>query len=160
MELSLRAERNSWFITLRKIRPKTGRVSRKYGLMKYYRNLFSAFQKLVDKHVPLKTNIQRGNTAPFMNQQLQRAIYTRSRLKKILNKNPTAENRSNFKKQRNKCVFIRMKAMKNHFKKATKNGTMSNKDFLDLVKPFLSNKGRLANSDNSIVQNDTVITND
>ena len=47
-----------------------------------YRNLSSAFRKLVDKHAPLKTKVQRGNTAPFMNQQLQRAIYTRSRLKK------------------------------------------------------------------------------
>ena len=67
-----------------------------------YRNLSSDFRKLVDKHAPLKTKVQRGNTAPFMNQQLQKAIYTRSRLKKRLNKNPTAENRSNFKKQRNK----------------------------------------------------------
>ena len=47
-----------------------------------YRNLSSAFRKLVDKHAPLKTKVQRGNTAPFMNQQLQKAIYTRSRLKK------------------------------------------------------------------------------
>ena len=49
-----------------------------------YRNLSSAFRKLVDKHAPLKTKVQRGNTAPFMNQQLQKAIYTRSRLKKDL----------------------------------------------------------------------------
>ena len=32
-----------------------------------YRNLSSAFRKLVDKHAPLKTKVQRGNTAPFMN---------------------------------------------------------------------------------------------
>ena len=49
-----------------------------------YRNLSSTFRKLVDKHAPLKTKSQRGNTAPFMNQQLQKAIYTRSRLKKDL----------------------------------------------------------------------------
>ena len=47
-----------------------------------YRNLSSAFRKLIDKYAPLKTKVQRGNTAPFMNQQLQKAIYTRSRLKK------------------------------------------------------------------------------
>ena len=47
-----------------------------------YRNLLSAFRKLVDKHAPLKTRAQRGNTAPFMNLQLQTAIYARSRLKK------------------------------------------------------------------------------
>ena len=47
-----------------------------------YRNLSSDIRRLVDKHAPLKTKVQRGNTAPFMNQQLQKAIYTRSRLKK------------------------------------------------------------------------------
>ena len=108
-----------------------------------YENLSSAFQKLVEKHAPLKTRIQRGNTAPFMNQELKKAIYTRSRLKRRLNKNPTPENRRNFKKQRNKCVSLRKRAMKNHFKEATRNGVLSNKEFWDLVKPFLSNKGDL-----------------
>ena len=106
------------------------------------------------------TKVQRGNTAPFMNQQLQKAIYTRSRLKKRLNKNPSAENRTNFKKQRNKCVSLRKKAIKSHFKEATKNGIMSNKEFWDLVKPFLSNKGGLTSSDISLVRNDTIVTDD
>ena len=80
--------------------------------------------------------------------------------KKNLNKNPTAENRNNSKKQRNKCVSIRKKAMRSQFKKATKKGAISNKEFWDLLKPFLSNKGWLGNSDISLVQNDIVITND
>ena len=50
--------------------------------------------------------------------------------------------------------------MKNHFKEATQNGTLSNKEFWNFVKPFLSNKGALASSDISLVKNDTVITND
>ena len=79
-----------------------------------YRNLSSAFRKLVDKHAPLKTRVQRGNTAPFMNLQLQKAIYARSRLKKKFNKNSSTENRIKFKKQQNKCVSIRKKAMKSH----------------------------------------------
>ena len=54
-----------------------------------------------------------------------------------------AENRTNFKKHGNKCVSLRKKAMKNHFKEATKNGPMSNKEFWDLVKPFFSNRGDL-----------------
>ena len=109
-----------------------------------YRNLSSAFRKLVDKHAPLKTRVQRGNTAPFMNLQLQKAIYARSRLKKKFNKNSTTENRIKFnKKQQNKCVSIRKKAMKSHFKEVTKNGIMSNKEFWNLVKSFLSNKGGL-----------------
>ena len=50
----------------------------------FYKNISSAFREIVDRHAPLKTKVQRGNTAPFMNQQLQKAIYTRSRLKKDL----------------------------------------------------------------------------
>ena len=119
-----------------------------------YRNLSSTF------HAPLKTKFQRGNTAPFMNQQLQKTIYTRSRLKKRLIKNPTQENRRKFKKQRNKCVSLRKKAMKTHFKEATKNGTLSNKEFWDRVKPLLSYKGGLTNSDIFLVKNDTVVTDD
>ena len=37
---------------------------------------------------------------------------------------------------------------------------MSNKEFWDLVKPFLSNKGRLANSDISLVHNNAVVTDE
>ena len=51
--------------------------------------------------------------------------------------------------------------MKSHFTKATKNGTMSSKDFWDLVvKPFLSNKEGLANRDISLVHNNSVVTDE
>ena len=126
---------------------------------KTYDNMTSTFRNLVEKHAPLKLKIQRGNSAPFMTPQLNRAIYTRSRLKKKFNKNPTNENKTKFKKQRNKCVSIPRKAIKNHFKKATENG-LSNQAFWDLVKPFLSNKGALVGSDISIVRNGTIITDD
>ena len=116
-----------------------------------YEHMTSTFRNLVQKHAPLKSTVQRGNSAPFMTPELNRAIYTRSRLKKKVNKNPTNENKAKFKKQRNKCVAIRRKAIKNHFKEATKNGLISNQAFWDLVKPFLSNKGALVGSDISIV---------
>ena len=44
----------------------------------------TAFPEIVDKRAPLETRVQRGNTAPFMNQHLQKAIYARSRLTKSL----------------------------------------------------------------------------
>ena len=95
-----------------------------------------------------------------MTPELNRAIYTRSRLKKKFNKHATNENKTKFKKQRNKCVSIRRKAIKNHFKKGTENWLLSNQAFWDLVKPFLSNKGALVGSDISIVKNGTIITDD
>ena len=85
-----------------------------------YDNLTCTFRKLVDKHAPLKTKVLRGNSAPFMTRELKKGIYTRTRLKKRYNKNPTKENKVSFKRQRNKCVALRKKAIKQHFKKQQK----------------------------------------
>ncbi len=57
-----------------------------------YDNFTQVFRGIVDKHAPLKTKILRRNTAPFMTQDLQKAIYSRSRLKNKFNKNWTKEN--------------------------------------------------------------------
>ena len=48
--------------------------------------------------------ILRGNDSPFINKELRKAIYTRSRLRNRYFKNPTKENETPYKKQRNKCV--------------------------------------------------------
>ena len=56
--------------------------------------------------------------------------------------------------------FLEKKALKQHFKQATKNGLVSNQAFWNLAKPFLSNKGSLAGSDISLVKNNKIVTND
>ncbi len=125
-----------------------------------YNNLTKGFRKLVDKHAPLKTRVKRGNSAPFMNRELIKAIYVRSNLKTKFNKIPSKENDLKFKKQRNKCVSLRKKAIKAHFRKATENGQMSNKEFWNLVKPFLSNKGGLAENNIMLVTDDKIVTDE
>ena len=92
--------------------------------------------------------------------ELRKGIYTRTRLKKRYNRNPTKENEVVFKKQRNKCVALRKKAIKQHFKKATEAGLVSNRVFWNFGKPFLSNKGGLAGSDISLVKNNRIVTED
>ena len=57
-------------------------------------------------------------------------------------------------------VALRKKAIRNHFKRVTSNGLMSNKAFSNLVKPFLSNKGVLAGTDISLVKDDKIVTDD
>ena len=115
-----------------------------------YTDLSVKFRKVVDKHAPLKKKFLRGNNAPFINRNLKKAIYVRTNLKKKFIKNPTNENKARFKKHRNKCVSLRKKAIRDHFKKATSKGLMSNKDFWNLVKPFLSNKGGLSDGEKMI----------
>ena len=46
-----------------------------------YNNLSNNFRNLVDKHAPLKTKLARGNSTPFVTRELNKAIYTRIRLK-------------------------------------------------------------------------------
>ena len=50
-------------------------------------SLINKFSELVNKLAPLKFKTLRGNHAPFVNKELQKAIYTRSQLKNISNKN-------------------------------------------------------------------------
>ena len=54
-----------------------------------YQSLLKTFLTIVSKHAPLKRKIMRGNLTPFMTKEFQKAIYTRSRLKNKMNKNPT-----------------------------------------------------------------------
>ena len=125
-----------------------------------YIDLSVKFRKVVDKHAPLKKKFLRGNNAPFMNRNLKKAIYVRTNLKKKFIKNPTNENKTRFKKHRNKCVSLRKKAIRDHFKKATSKGLMLNKDFRNLVRPFLSNKGGLSDSNITLVKGEKMITDD
>ena len=62
-----------------------------------------------------------------MNKELKQAIYRRSRLKNKYNKEQTIENKNNYKKQRNKCVNLRKKAVNKYFKNITESGIMENK---------------------------------
>ena len=118
---------------------------------KTYEHLVSIFKDIVENHAPLKQKIVRGNHAPFMNRELSKAIYTRSRFKNNVQKNPTIENKLKYKKQRNKCVNLRKKAIKLHFKSVTVSGIIENNKFWETIKPFITNKNGLNN--NSIILN-------
>ena len=91
-----------------------------------------------------------------MTRELRKAIYNRSRLKNRQLKNPSTENRLNYKKQRNKCVSLRKKAIDT----ITKSGIISNKIFWNTVKPLITNKSGLTNNDIMIIHNDLTISNE
>ena len=64
------------------------------------------FIKVVKYHAPLKKRCQ----APFMNKELKKAIYTRSRLRNNFCKNPTKENEKSAKhNETNVCLLVRKK---------------------------------------------------
>ena len=87
--------------------------------------------------------IQIGNHAPFISKEMRKAIYARSRLRNKFSKNPSEENERKYKRQRNLCVCLRHKAIKQYFFDVTSKGIVTNKEFWKTIRPFLTNKGCL-----------------
>ena len=115
-------------------------------------------QEAVSRHVSLKKNILQGNHASFIDKEFRKAIYTRSRLRNKFLKSSTKENKSLFKKQRNKFVLLKKKYIKTYLSKATENGVNTNKEFWKIIKPFLTNKGFLSRNEITLIENDEDIT--
>ena len=93
-----------------------------------YKSITENFLEAIDKHAPLKKKLVRGNQAPFMNRDFQKAIYTRTRLKNKYWRDPSSENKLAYKKQRNLCVSIRRKSITNYLNKFTDKGTLTDGD--------------------------------
>ena len=125
-----------------------------------YSFLTREFSKIVEKHAPLRKKFIRGNHAPFMNKELRKAIYTRSRLRNKFCSSTSKENEALYKKQRNKCVSLRRKSIKKYFNNITNYEIATNKNFWNLIKLFLTNKGHLNHQD--IIKFDVkkIITNE
>ena len=90
-----------------------------------YSALTNTFSLIVEKHAPLKKKIVRGNHAPFITKDLRKAIYTRSKLRNKFIKNPTEVNEKLYKRQRNECVLIRKKLIKQYFSNITSKGIVT-----------------------------------
>ena len=71
----------------------------------------SVFRDVVDRHAPLKQKMVRGNNAPFMTKQLNKAIMDRSRMKNRYLK-WTSEKRFRVKKAKRLCKNLTKKARK------------------------------------------------
>ena len=105
-----------------------------------YDLLTTSFLKVVNRHAPLKKKTIRGNHASFVNKDLRKAIYTKSRLRNKMCRSPISENINAYKKQRNKSVSLRRKCIKQHLAKITEKGITTSKEFWNFIKPFLTNK--------------------
>ena len=64
-----------------------------------------------------------------MNRNPRKEIYTRSRFRNKFCKTPTKENEKLYKKQRNKCVALRRKCMKEYFHNIADNNIVTNNNF-------------------------------
>ena len=123
-----------------------------------YSALTNTFSLIVEKHTPFKKKIVRGNHAPFITKDLRKAIYTRSKLRNKFIKNPTEVNEKLYKRQRNKCVLVRKKSIKQYFSNITSKDIVTNREFWKTMKPFLTNKGCLDNCDIMLRGDNKMIT--
>ena len=123
-----------------------------------YNFITDKFLSVVNRHAPLKKENVKGNQAPFLTKELRKEIYTRSKLKYKYNRYPIKKNNPIYKKQKNKCVSLRRKAIKVYFNNMTKTGVETNKDFWKLIKPYLTNKGFLENIEIMLTEKDKIVT--
>ena len=125
-----------------------------------YSALTNTFSLIVEKHAPLKNKLVRENHAPFITEDLRKSIYKRSKLRNKFIKNPTEVKEKLYKRQRNKCVLIRKKSIKQYFSNITSKGIVTNREFWKTMKPFLTNKGCLDNCDIMLRGDNKMITDD
>ena len=95
---------------------------------------------VLDKHAPQRKRYLRSNHKPFMNNEISKAIMTRTRLRNRFLKNRSNRNRDLFRQQRNSCVSLLRKSKKDYFSNLNEKQITDNKRFWKTVKPFLSNK--------------------
>ena len=124
-----------------------------------YSSFQNCFEKVLDKHAPMKKKYARANDGPFMNRALRKAIMLRSRLKNRYNKSRTAEHWEAFCRQRNLCVRLFRREKRNFYKNLNISDITDNKKFWKTVKPVISDKGQ-SNSRITLIENDTIISND
>ena len=91
-------------------------------------------QKLLNKHAPKKAFFLKL----LINNEIIKRITTRSRLRNRFLQNRNKENRKLFCKQRNKCVLLLRKSIKDYFANLNEKNITDNKRFCETVKPFLS----------------------
>ena len=81
-----------------------------------YDSFQNCFEKVLDKHAPMKKKYARANDGPFMNRALRKAVMLRTRLKNKYNKSRTVQNWEAFRKQRNLCVKLFRTEKRNFYK--------------------------------------------
>ena len=71
-----------------------------------------------------------------MNKTFRKEIYKRSALRNKFLKDSSDSYWHKYRKQRNKCVKIGKKCIKEHFKSIAKHGIMTNRKFWATIRPF------------------------
>ena len=116
-----------------------------YNSPEPYKKLSEIMSDTLEHHAPLKKRKLRGNHKSFINKELSKLLMTKSRIKNKYLKWKSRENFLAYKNIKNKCNNMLKKCKKEHFNDISLNGKATSKTFWDGVKPFMTNKGKVAN---------------
>ena len=124
----------------------------------------SSFLTVLDMHAPWKTKIIRGNEKPHMNKTLKKAIMKRSKLWNAYYNSKSLSNLLAYREQRNLVTKLNKRIKKLYFQTTIQHSKGRPKDFWNLCKPFMSNKGFsdtrivLSGPEDSIIQDECEIS--
>ena len=124
-----------------------------------YTSFETIFNRVLDKHAPIKKKFVRANDKPFMTRALRKAVMLRSRLRNRYNKDQTVENWNKFRKHRNSCVKLFRREKRNYYNNLDISLVIDNKKFWKTVKPFFSDKSQSKNKI-VLIEDETIISND
>ncbi len=124
-----------------------------------YTSFQDTFQRVLDKHAPMKKRYIRANDSPFMNRTLHKAFMLRTRLKNKYNKNRTADNWDAFRRQRNLCVKLSRQAKRCFYNQLDISEITDNKKFWKTVKPFISDKSS-SKSRITLIEEGKIVSNE
>ena len=116
-------------------------------------------RSVLDQHAPRKQKYARGNHMPFMNKTLSKVVMKRTNLRNKFLKERTDESKKRYTSQRNYCVSLLKKTMKNYYNSLNEKDVSDNNTFWKTVKYFLSDK-IVSKEQTLFVENDEIISGD
>ena len=123
-----------------------------------YNTFHTKLMDIVDNHMPMKKRKTVHKPAPFMNQQLRKAIYKKQMLHNKYLHLKSKKNWETYRQQRNFVNKLRRQSVRNYFVERCTDGPKQ-KDFWPTIKPFLTNKGRHFENNIILCNNDEIINN-
>ena len=102
-----------------------------------YNTFDDVFNKVLNKHAPIKTKLLRANHKPYVTKAMRKAIMKRSELATKYRRAPTDENLRAWKKHKNYCSNLYKKERKNYYESLDMNNLTDNKKFSGYNKTYL-----------------------
>ena len=124
--------------------------------MSYFSYFKNTCNTVLDKQLPKKKIYVRGNQLSFMNKTMFKIIMLRTKLRNKFLKNGSIENKINYVKQWNHCVFPLRKTKREYYRNLDEKNSCNNKTFWKNVNSMLSKKIK-SNERTTLIQNDEII---